>query len=245
MPMLSSPLWLGPSWLDEDTERILLATLRRTGGKLFSDQLYHVYCRHPWLKSCIGSLEKYVSRTSAFVYHKRTDSERPYIVLRSEEVPEMLDGCEDKSSAHVGKGERKLLRRYMQRQFCRDTAKGQNDTSDHRLCVEEEAATSQKFCVQRNLRESRPVVCGKEDATKKTARVKWWQKLDNEFGKAELDSLQESVLVNSSRRSWEKSTPCRVQKNKKPSRRQRVRSAVVDEELPASVKRAYASRRAQ
>ena len=107
-------LWLGPSWMTPNTEALLRATLQRNGGKLFSDQLYHMYCRHPWLKSAVGSFARYADSSGVFKYHPRTDSDRPCITLLSaetveengiEKIPTCFDG--------PGKGEKRLFKRFL------------------------------------------------------------------------------------------------------------------------------------
>ncbi len=113
-------LWLGPSWLAADTERELRTALQRSGGKLFSDELFYLYRAKPWLKTCVGSLRTYATNSPFFSYHSRTDSERPYITLTGEESD--TDVVRDESGGETygagggpGKGERDLFRRYLRK----------------------------------------------------------------------------------------------------------------------------------
>ena len=263
-------LWLGPSWLAEDTETVLRTALQRSGGKLFSNQLYRLYCKHPWLKSCIGSLEKYVARSSAFIYYKRTDSERPYIVLGHEEASPESDEYEDKPSLQVGKGERQLLRRYVQRQFRRDETmclqelKGlSRQLHSQRGCLDSftkivspsgrgmsqvlggvDSATPTRLLTQVIFRNCSVVVSGGENVTCKTSPLKWWQKLDIEFGKAWLDYMQKGVLAAGYKHPLKKPRRSDVQKERVP-RRRRLDSTAGEEGLLDHVKQAYGAKRAQ
>jgi len=184
MAIASNDRWLGPSWLLADTEEILRAALERNGGKLFSDQLYHLYCKHPWLKTCIGSFEKYVSRSSIFMYFKRTDRERPYIQLaceRCEELSGATEQCENKTTVYVGKGEHKLLMRYAQRSCFRTADQCQRSKNVTDAFADDAVALSTQHGVQEkrgNAFKGRDTCRMHKCSTWKTSTETWRQKLD-------------------------------------------------------------------
>ena len=59
-----------------------------------------------------------------------------------------------------------------------------------------DSATPTRLLTQESFRNCSVVVRGSESATCKTSPLKWWQKLDIEFGKAWLDYMQKSVERN-------------------------------------------------